>query len=101
MDVISFQPRKRIIGKNQIRGYIWVDQETKAIARFFAESLSEKNITELEMDWTLFKNYWFPKQQRFRMDGGQITYPSVRDTLLEDGTVRLDTIRKRKKFGCI
>jgi len=32
MDVISFQPRKRIIGKNQIRGYIWVDQETKAIA---------------------------------------------------------------------
>src|SRR5690625_6909617 len=31
------------------------------------------------------------------MDGGQITCPSVKDTLLEDGTVRLDTIRKKEK----
>lgn len=97
MNVISFQPRKITNGKNQIRGYIWVDVETKALARFYAENISEQNITELEMDWTLFNDYWFPKHQRFRMDGGHITYPSVRDSLLEDGTLRLDTIRKKEK----
>lgn len=97
VDVIAFQPRRIVNGKNQIRGYIWVDNQTKAIARFYAENLSDKSVTELEMDWTFFNDYWFPKQQRFRMDGGQITYPTVKDTLLEDGTVKLDTIRKREK----
>src|SRR5690606_10089634 len=95
--VISFFPQKRIPNKPQIKGNLWIDKEKKAMARFYAENLSDTNVAELEVDWTNFKNYWFPKQQRFRMDGGAISYPSVKDTVLADGTVRLDTIKKKEK----
>lgn len=95
--VIAFQPKKKIEGKQQIKGYLWIDEKTKAIARFYAENLSETRVAELEMDWTHYKDYWFPQQQRFRMDGGHITYPTVKDSLLEDGTLKLDTIKKRER----
>jgi hypothetical protein len=49
------------------------------------------------MDWTNFKNYWFPHKQRFRMDGGEISYPSVKDSVTPDGVVVLDTIQKKEK----
>ncbi len=95
--VISFFPQKRIPSKQQIKGNVWIDKKNKAMARFYAENLSDTNVAELEMDWTNYQNYWFPKQQRIRMDGGAISYPSVKDTLLEDGTIRLDTIKKKER----
>lgn len=95
--VISFFPQKRIPSKQQIKGNVWIDKKNKAMARFYAENLSDTNVAELEMDWTNYQDYWFPKQQRFRMDGGAISYPSVKDTLLEDGTIRLDTIKKKER----
>ena len=97
MIVISFFPQKRFPNKQQIKGHVWIDQNTKALAKFYAENLSDNNVAELEVDWTNFKNYWFPKQQRFRMDGGEISYPSVKDSVMPDGTVRLDTIKKKEK----
>src|SRR5690606_20732264 len=87
MIVISFYPQKQIASQQQIKGYLWIDKESKALTRFYAENLSDKNVAELEMDWTNYKNYWFPKQQRFRMDGGGISYPTVKDTVLADGQV--------------
>lgn len=97
MFIIAFFPVNRNKLKQKIKGYLWVDQETKAIARFYAENLSETNVMELEMDWTNFKEYWFPKNQRLRMDGGEISYPSVKDSVLDDGSTKLDTIRKKEK----
>lgn len=97
MYVISFYPNKRVEGKQQIKGTVWIDKKTKALSRFYSENLSNTKVSELEMDWTNYKDYWFPKQQRFRMDGGQITYPSVKDTLLANGQIRLDTIQKKEK----
>ncbi len=95
--VISFFPQKRIPNKQQIKGNVWIDKKNKAMAKFYAENLSDTNVAELEMDWSNFRDYWFPKQQRFRMDGGAISYPSVNDTILADGTLRLDTIKKKEK----
>lgn len=95
--VVSFFPQKRIPNKQQIKGNVWIDEKTKALTHFYAENLSDTNIVELEVDWTNYKNYWFPKQQRFRMDGGEISYPAVKDSVLEDGTLRLDTIKKKEK----
>lgn len=95
--VISFFPQKRIPNKPQIKGNVWIDKQKKAIAKFYAENLSDTNVAELEVDWTNYRDYWFPKQQRFRMDGGAISYPSVKDTVLADGTIRLDTIKKKEK----
>lgn len=97
MIVIAFFPQKRISNKEQIKGHIWIDKKTKALAKFYAENLSDKSIAELEMDWTRVKDYWFPLQQRYRMDGGNITYPSVKDSVTPDGTVVLDTIKKKEK----
>ena len=97
MIVVSFFPQKQIENQQQIKGYLWIDKESKALTRFYAENLSDKNVAELEMDWTNYQNYWFPKQQRFRMDGGGISYPTVKDTVLADGQVRLDTIKKKEK----
>ncbi len=97
MIVISFFPQKRISNKQQIKGQVWIDKNTKALAKFYAENLSDNNIAELEVDWTNFKSYWFPKQQRFRMDGGAISYPSVKDSVSPDGKVILDTIKKKEK----
>jgi len=97
MVVISFFPQKRFPNKQQIKGHVWIDKNTKALAKFYAENLSDNNVAELEVDWTNFKNYWFPKQQRFRMDGGEISYPSVKDSVAPDGTVVLDTIKKKEK----
>src|SRR5690606_31638686 len=95
--IISFFPQKRIPNKPQIKGNVWIDKDKKAMAKFYAENLSDTNVAELEVDWTNYRDYWFPKQQRFRMDGGAISYPSVKDTVLADGTVRLDTIKKKEK----
>lgn len=97
MWVIAFHPNKKSINKHQIKGSIWIDKETKALAKFYGENLSETHVVELEMDWTHFNNYWFPSQQRFRMDGGIISYPSVKDSVLPNGMVKLDTIKKREK----
>lgn len=97
MIVISFFPQKRMPNKQQIKGRVWIDKNTKALAKFYAENLSDTNVAELEMDWTLFNDYWFPQQQRYSMDGGEISYPSSRDTLLADGTIRIDTIKKKEK----
>src|SRR5690606_4990559 len=97
MIVIAFFPQKRIDNKPQIKGYLWIDKKKKALARFYAENLSETSIAELEMDWTKVNDYWFPQQQRYRMDGGNITYPAVRDSITPDGTLVLDTIRKKEK----
>src|SRR5690606_16441013 len=69
----------------------------KALVHFYAENLSDTSVAELEVDWTNYKNYWFPKQQRFRMDGGELSYPSVKDSVMADGTLRLDTIKKKEK----
>lgn len=97
MLVISYFPQKRIPNNQQIKGKVWIDQERKAIAKFYGENLSDTHVAELEVDWTNVQNYWFPKHQRFRMDGGAITYPATKDTILPDGTLRLDTIRKKEK----
>lgn len=94
--VISFFPTNRNSKKSKIKGYVWIDKKTYALARFYAENLSEESVAELEMDWSNYKNYWFPKQQRFRMDGGSISYPSVKDSITTDGTVILDTIYKKE-----
>ena len=95
--VISFFPQKRIPNKQQIKGSVWIDKNKKALVHFYAENLSDTSVAELEVDWTNYKNYWFPKQQRFRMDGGEISYPAVKDSVLADGTLRLDTIKKKEK----
>src|SRR5690606_8941498 len=95
--VVSFFPQKRIPNKPQIKGNVWIDKNKKALVHFYAENLSDTNVAELEVDWTNFKNYWFPKQQRFRMDGGEISYPSVKDSVSPDGEVILDTIKKKEK----
>lgn len=97
MIVIAFFPQKKIDNKPQIKGYLWIDKKKKALARFYAENLSETSIAELEMDWTKVNDYWFPQQQRYRMDGGNITYPAVRDSITPDGALVLDTIRKKEK----
>lgn len=97
MIVIAFFPQKRIDSKPQIKGRLWIDKNTKALAKFYAENLSTTSIAELEMDWTRVKDYWFPLQQRYRMDGGNISYPSVKDSVSPDGTVVLDTIKKKEK----
>lgn len=94
---ISFFPQKRIPNKQQIKGNVWIDKNKKALVHFYAENLSDNNIAELEVDWTNYKNYWFPKQQRFRMDGGAISYPSIKDSVTPDGEVILDTIKKKEK----
>lgn len=95
--LISFFPNKRIPNKQQIKGRIWIDEENKAIAKFYAENLSENSIAELDLDWTYVNQYWFPKQQRYRMDGGYMSYPTVKDSISPDGMVILDTIKKREK----
>src|SRR5690606_19353989 len=97
MIVIAFFPQKRIENKPQIKGHLWIDKKKKALAKFYAENLSTTSIAELEMDWTKVKNYWFPRQQRYRMDGGNISYPSVKDSVTPEGTVVLDTIKKKEK----
>lgn len=97
MIIVSFFPQKRVQNKQQIKGKVWIDKETFALGKFYAENLSDKNVAELEMDWTLFDNYWFPQQQRYRMDGGEISYPTSKDTILADGTLRIDTIQKKEK----
>lgn len=97
MVVIAFFPQKRVENKQQIKGYLWIDKNTKALAKFYAENLSDKSIAELEMDWTRIKDYWFPLQQRYRMDGGNISYPSVKDSIAPDGKIVLDTIKKKEK----
>lgn len=97
LTVIAFYPSNNKTDKQQIKGYIWVDPTTKAVARFYAENLSETKVAELEMEWTAFQNFWVPSQQRFRMDGGSISYPSLKDSVLSDGQVRLDTIKKRER----
>lgn len=97
MFVIAFFPSNRNSSKQKIKGYLWIDKKTKALARFYAENLSDSNVAELEMDWTNYKNYWFPKQQRFRMDGGEISYPSVKDSITSEGQIVLDTIDKKEK----
>lgn len=97
MIVVAFFPQKRIDNKQQIKGHVWIDKKTKALAKFYAENLSDKSIAELEMDWTLVKDYWFPLQQRYRMDGGNISYPTVKDSVAPDGKVVLDTIKKKEK----
>ncbi len=95
--IIAFFPQKRIENKPQIKGHLWIDKKNKSLAKFYAENLSATSIAELEMDWTLVKGYWFPKQQRYRMDGGNISYPSVKDSVMPDGAVVLDTIKKKEK----
>lgn len=95
--IIAFFPINQSNKKRKIKGQVWVEKDTKAMIKFYAENLSETNVAELEMDWTLYKNYWFPQQQRLRMDGGEITYPSVKDSILADGSTRLDTIQKKEK----
>jgi hypothetical protein len=97
MIVISFFPQKRLSNKQQIKGKVWIDQKTKALAKFYAENLSDTSIAELEMDFTNYQNFWFPLQQRYRMDGGAISYPAAKDTILSDGTLRIDTIKKKEK----
>jgi hypothetical protein len=97
MIVISFFPQKRLPNKQQIKGRVWIDKKTRALAKFYAENLSDTNIAELEMDWSSYQDYWFPMQQRYRMDGGAISYPSARDTILPDGTIKIDTIKKKEK----
>lgn len=97
MIVISFFPQKRLPNKQQIKGKVWIDQKTKALAKFYAENLSDTSIAELEMDFTNYQNFWFPLQQRYRMDGGAISYPAAKDTILADGTLRIDTIKKKEK----
>ena len=97
MIIVAFFPQKRVDNKQQIKGHLWIDKKTKAIGKFYAENLSDKSIAELEMDWTRIKDYWFPLQQRYRMDGGNISYPSVKDSVAPDGTVVLDTIKKKEK----
>lgn len=97
MTVVSFYPSKIVIGKQQIKGVVWIDKESKAMTHFYAENLSDKRVAELEVDWTYYKNYWFPQQQRFRMDGGELSYPSIKDSVLPDGTIQLDTIKKKEK----
>lgn len=95
--IIAFFPQKRIDNKPQIKGYLWIDKKNKALAKFYAENLSATSIAELEMDWERVQGYWFPRQQRYRMDGGNISYPSVRDSVAPDGTIVLDTIKKKEK----
>lgn len=95
--MIAFFPMNQTNRKQKIKGYLWIEKSSKALVRFYAENLSETNVAELEMDWTNFKGYWFPKQQRLRMDGGEISYPTVKDSILADGSTRLDTIKKKEK----
>lgn len=97
MIVIAFFPTKRIPNKPQIKGRIWIDLEKKAIGKFYAENLSDKSIAELELDWTYINGYWFPRYQKYRMDGGRMSYPSVKDSISPDGKVILDTIQKKEK----
>lgn len=95
--VVGFFPFKRNNSNQKIKGYLWIDQGSKALVKFYAENLSDKSIAELEMDYTFFKGYWFPKQQQFRMDAGYISYPSVKDTILADGTIIQDSIKRTSK----
>lgn len=95
--IISFYPVNTNNIKQKIKGQIWIEKSNKALARFYAENLSETHVTEFEIDWFSYKNYWFPKQQRFRMDGGEISYPSLKDSVLADGSIKLDTIKKKEK----
>lgn len=97
MIVVSFFPQKKGGNKQQIKGKVWIAEDNFALTKFYAENLSDSNIAELEMDWTIYKKYWFPKQQRFRMDGGVISYPSVKDSIDAEGKVILDTIQKKEK----
>src|SRR5690606_22284029 len=64
---------------------------------FYAEKLSDTSVAELEVDWTNYKNYRFSKQESFRMDGGGLFYSGVKDSVMADGTLRLDTIKKKEK----
>ncbi|MDX9704987.1 MAG: DUF5686 family protein [Weeksellaceae bacterium] len=97
MVVIAFFPKTKLEMEKRIKGYVWIDMETKALTHFVTENLSEKQLLEMEIEWERVQNYWIPKQQRFRMDGGSISYPSVKDSLTPDGEVRLDTIKKKEK----
>lgn len=95
--VISFFPVKRTNSNQKIKGQLWIDKENYALIKFYAENLSDFNVAELEMDYSYYKGYWFPKQQRYRMDAGLISYPSVIDSIMPDGSTRQDTINRKSK----
>lgn len=93
--IISYYPLHPT--SQSIKGYIWVDTEDYGVARFYGENLSDKRVAELEIDWTRYKDRWFPGEKHFRSDAGRISYPSVRDSVTADGTVILDTIQKTER----
>lgn len=94
---ISFFPKKRKNVERQIKGRVSIDNATKAITGFHIENLSDERVAELDMNWIPFKGYWIPDRQRFRMDAGHMSYPAVRDSILPDGTLQQDSIKKKEK----
>lgn len=82
--------------QKMLHGYVNIDQENYALARFYAENETPKGSdTYIEMDYVPYKNVWIPKRQFFRLEGQNYNYFVYRDSIATNGdTLRIKVDKK-------